>query len=119
MATVHTASGITGLVFGLTANETAELATSKVSISKKIKKKDLRSFQGGYKAVVSFGPTYDATIEGALLSADGGFTLGGTHTLINDPFSLASTMFVESITINEKNDDFKRISVKLVGSDAF
>jgi hypothetical protein len=121
MATLHkkTGAAYAGISFGIATEEgtPGTLVTQKVSISKKVKKKDLRGKSGGFKSIVSFGETLEYSIDGAVVTgASYGFTLAGTYDPTNDPFATGVTLYVESITINEKNDDFKKVSVKLVGS---
>lgn len=122
MATLYkkTGAAYSGIAFGISSEEGAAstLVTNKVSISMKSKKKDLRGKNGGFKSIVSFGETVDYSIDGAVVSgASLGFTLAAAYTPTNDPFTVTPTvLYVESITVNEKNDDFKRVSVKLVGS---
>jgi hypothetical protein len=121
MATLHKKSGAAyaGISFGIPSHEgsAGTLVTQKVSISKKVKKKDLRGREGGFKSIVSFGETIEYSIDGAVVSgASVGFALAALYDPANDPFSTSVNLYVESITINEKNDDFKKVSVKLVGS---
>ena len=112
------------MVFGIADEEGSTLVTSKVTASSKIKKKDLRGIQGGYKAIASFGETLEYSIDGVLITSGvtTGFVLaalGATPASVtpaNNPFAESATLYVESMTITEKNDDFERISVKLVGS---
>ena len=119
MAITHDASGATGLSFGLSADE-GTLITNKVKVSRKVKKKDLRGRQGGYKAIASYNKSVEVSIDGAV--TDSGVTdmeLGASETLGVDEFSLGVSFFVESITYNEKNEDFKTCSIKLVGNENF
>jgi hypothetical protein len=119
MATVHSDTAADGIALGFgIAYDEGTLITNKVSVSSKTKKKDLRGRNGGYKCIATFNKTLDVSIDGALIGAGTtGFTLGSTYTLLNDEFSLGVPVFVESITFNEKNEDFKRCSVKLVANE--
>lgn len=122
MATVHIKTGATGIEFGIPAEE-GGLITQKVTMNYKSKKKDLRGRQGGYKAIASYGNELEVSIDGATPTAgtlaSTGFTLGDTHTpdVLNDVFALGIDLYVESITLNQKNDDFTKASIKLVGSE--
>ena len=121
MATVHTKVGIDGIEFGIPAEE-GGLITKKVSVNRKVKKKDLRGRLGGFKSIASFGKSVEVSIEGAVVGPSPGsstFVLAAAHELdaLNDDFSLGVTLYVEGITINEKSDDFKTHSVKLTGSE--
>lgn len=101
--------------FGISA-EVAGLITSKVTITKKVEKKELRGRLGGYKAVVAYAKTYEASVEGAV-------TGGGSIPALADPVTIdlndmaTPSFFIESVTINETNDGFKTVSLKLFGSD--
>lgn len=112
MAEVFTSEN--DVVFGI-ASEVESLITSKVTITKKVERKELRGRQGGYKAVVAYAKTYEASVEGAIGANQNGTELAGTVSLAFD--MTTPVFFVESITINEKNDDFKTVSLTLFGSD--
>lgn len=119
MATVFVKTGVDDISFGVPQDE-GNLVTERVSISRKIKKKDLRGKGGGYKAIASFDPTMEVTIDGAVKGGSSHtFALAGTATLTgtNDVFGAGVTLYVESITETQKNDDFVKVSVKLAGAD--
>lgn len=114
MAEVFTDEG--DVVFGI-ASEVAGLITSKVSITRKVEKKELRGRLGGYKAVVAYAKTYEASVEGALTGSGSVPALATTVDIALTDMALPSSFFVESATLNEKNDDFKTVSLTLFGSD--
>jgi hypothetical protein len=122
MATVHTSEA--ALVFGVPDGEEGSLITHKVSATHKTKKKDLRGRLGGYKAVTSYGDSVEASIDGTIVGgtvaatlALTGFTLGAVHTLVNDALAVGYSFYVESVSLNEKNEDYATASVKLFGVD--
>jgi hypothetical protein len=101
--------------FGI-ESEVAGLITSKVTITKKVEKKELRGRLGGYKAVVAYAKTYEASVEGAV--AGNGSVPALTDTITIELGDMATpSFFIESVTINETNDGFKTVSLKLFGSD--
>ena len=105
------------VVFGIAA-EVAGLITSKVSITRKVDKKELRGRMGGYKSVVAYGKVYEASVEGAF--PGGAFTpvaLADTVAIGLTDMTIPANFFVESATINETNEGFKTMSLKLFGSD--
>ena len=121
MATLISRSptAVTGLHFGLSADEST-LITQKVDSSKKIKKKDLRGYKGGYKVIASYNPTSEVTIEGAV-GLDGAvptaFALAAAYTALgNDPLAVGGTLHVDSIGVREDGEDFKKATVKLSSS---
>ena len=110
----------TNVVFGIT-EDCLGLITSKVTVTRKTEKKELRGRLGGYKAVVAYGKTYEISVDGAV--PGGSFSmpaLADTVSNSNLPSDMAlpSNLFIESVDINESNEDFKTVSIKLFGSDA-
>lgn len=118
MATVHVKTGATGIEFGID-NDEGTLITHKVQVSRKTKKKDLRGRKGGFKAVADYNKSIDVSIEGALIGAGTtGFILAAAYTLLNDDFGISALpIFVQSMTFTEKNEDYKRCSVKLIANE--
>ena len=125
MATLATsAAGEDKIKFGIPANEsdTANAITHKLSLSRKVEKKDLRGRNGGYKAVMSFNETYEASIEGVLPhgSTNSGFVLGASHELETanaafNKFDTVQKLVIEEVSVEHRNDDFAKVSVKLFG----
>jgi hypothetical protein len=105
------------VAFGI-SSEVAGLITSKVTITKKVEKKELRGRLGGYKAVVAYAKTYEASVEGAVTGSGGGSIPVLADAITVDLGDMVvPTFFIESVTINEANDNFKTVSLKLFGSD--
>lgn len=108
------------VVFGIGV-ECLGLITQKVTVTRKTEKKELRGRLGGYKAVVAYGKTYEISVDGAV--PGGAFTMPAladtvANTNLPDDMTLPANLFIESVTINEGNEDFKNVSIKMFGSDS-
>jgi hypothetical protein len=121
MATLATSDDASGKVkFGIPADENG-LVTHKISVSKKVEKKDLRGRNGGYRAIMSYNKTFEVSIESVLASSGTSpYALGTSHTLeaannvlVDLPAGIP--LVIEEVTVDFKNDDFAKVNVKLFG----
>ncbi len=96
------------LEFGI-SDEEASLVTQSVSVTNKTEKKEARDKCGIIVAICYYNLSSEVTIEG----------LGVTEALIGDSLSLAGTYqglagatFIEEITIEKKNEEFTKSTIK-------
>ena len=106
----------TGTSFGCTA-ETGILITS-FSIATSSDKSEIRNENGDVKLVAYYNPKSTISVSGIVASSNGtgvmAAAVASTLTLANIESVggvTAGGVYVDSVTINKKNDGFKEISV--------
>lgn len=104
-----TIAGTPGCNFALEGNSAGLSATTRVSVTYKRDKKELRGYAGGVKAVAYYNPTEDISIEGyGTVSSE----VGGSVSVAG--LTGGGTVIVEEITYDSTNDDFVKSSLKAV-----
>ena len=89
------------------ASDEASLTTQSVSVTQKSDKKEARNKDGDVVAVAFYNNMTEVRVEGL---GQAGQSIGGTISLANG--TAVGTLYVEEVTIDFKNDDFVKSSVK-------
>lgn len=98
------------LQFGIPSDE-ASLVTQKVSVTNKSDKKEARDKGGKVIAVAYYNTTSDITIDG-LAGLAYTRAIASSLSLTSPPIALAGAAFVDEVSAEAGNEDFKTISIK-------
>jgi hypothetical protein len=98
------------LTFGID-NEEASLTLQSLSVTNKSDKKEARDICGIVVAVAYYNTTTEITMEGL---GDSISTAIGESISLAGSYGEVGTTFVEEVTVDHANEEFRKVSVKMM-----